>query len=338
MVVGGGVAGIQASLDLADSGYKVYLVEASTAIGGRMAQLDKTFPTNDCAMCTISPRLVAAGTHRNIEIITNAQLAQLSGQAGDFQAKISIKPHFVDLEKCTGCGLCAENCPVSVKDEYNQLLCDRKAIFKQYAQAVPNKFAISRLGVAPCYDSCPIHGNPSGYVALTAAGKYQEAFESATEKNPFPSICGRACYHPCQQVCSRANLDSPVSIAYIKRFLADWYHEHGEKPTPEQKQASIAENGKKVAIIGSGPAGLTAALELRKMGYAVTVFEKQAVMGGMMSLGIPICRFAADIIQRDIQNMLDYGIDVEVNGLVTSVADIQEFFDTGFHAVFLAVG
>ncbi|MHC4412313.1 MAG: FAD-dependent oxidoreductase, partial [Planctomycetota bacterium] len=171
MVVGGGIAGIQASLDLADSGYKVYLVEAGQAIGGHMAQLDKTFPTNDCSMCTISPRLVAAGTHRNIEIITNAELTGLSGDAGSFKGKVTVRPHFVDLEKCTGCGDCAENCPVSVRDEFNQLLSDRKAIFKEYPQAVPNKFAMTRTGVAPCYDACPVHGNPSGYVALTAAGK-----------------------------------------------------------------------------------------------------------------------------------------------------------------------
>ena len=112
MVLGAGVAGIQASLDLADMGYKVYLVENEPSIGGAMAQLDKTFPTNDCAMCLLSPKLVDTARHPNIEIITNAELKKVDGQAGNFQATIVKRPRYIDEDKCTGCGTCTSNCPV----------------------------------------------------------------------------------------------------------------------------------------------------------------------------------------------------------------------------------
>jgi NADH:ubiquinone oxidoreductase subunit E/NAD-dependent dihydropyrimidine dehydrogenase PreA subunit len=113
MVVGGGIAGIQSSLDLADSGFKVYLLEQTPAIGGTMAQLDKTFPTNDCAMCVISPKLVGSGRHLNIDLVTNAELMGIEGEAGNFTVKVKRHPRYVDSEKCTGCGACVQNCPVS---------------------------------------------------------------------------------------------------------------------------------------------------------------------------------------------------------------------------------
>jgi len=112
MVLGAGVAGIQASLDLADMGYKVYLVEDKPSIGGAMAQLDKTFPTNDCAMCLLSPKLVDTARHPNVEIITNAELQKMEGSAGNFEVTVNKRPRYIDEEKCTGCGTCTNNCPV----------------------------------------------------------------------------------------------------------------------------------------------------------------------------------------------------------------------------------
>lgn len=112
MVVGGGIGGMQAALDLAESGIKVYLVEARPCIGGVMAQLDKTFPTNDCAMCTMAPRLVEIGRHKDIEIITLADIENIKGQPGNFTVTLNKKPRYIDEEKCTGCGICIENCPV----------------------------------------------------------------------------------------------------------------------------------------------------------------------------------------------------------------------------------
>ena len=114
LVVGAGIAGIQSSLDLANSGYKVYLLEQTPSIGGVMAQLDKTFPTNDCAMCVMSPKLVECGRHLNIEIITNAELKKVAGNAGNFKVEVTKHPRYVDEDKCTGCAACTQHCPVTV--------------------------------------------------------------------------------------------------------------------------------------------------------------------------------------------------------------------------------
>jgi len=142
MVVGGGIAGIQSALDLANSGYLVYLVEKSPGIGGTMAQLDKTFPTNDCAMCILSPKLVECGRHMNIELMTLTELVGVSGEVGNFTAHLRKKPRYVDVTKCIACGLCAEKCPKKVKNEFNAGLDTRKAAYIIYGQTVPLKYAI----------------------------------------------------------------------------------------------------------------------------------------------------------------------------------------------------
>jgi heterodisulfide reductase subunit A len=144
MIVGGGIAGMQASLDMAEAGYLVYLVERKGSIGGRMSQLDKTFPTNDCAMCMISPKLIGCASHPNIRIITMAEVVGLEGQVGHFIAHIKKHPRYVDEKKCVGCGICAQKCPAKVPDDFNEGLMKRKAIRLLYPQAVPLVYEIDR--------------------------------------------------------------------------------------------------------------------------------------------------------------------------------------------------
>ncbi len=157
MVVGGGISGLQSALDLADSGYKVYLVEKQPSIGGVMAQLDKTFPTNDCAMCIMAPKLVATGRHHNIQLITNADIAIVDGQAGNFTVTVKQRAFRVDTTKCTGCGSCAQKCPIETVDEYNEGTKVRKAIYVRYPQAVPLVYSIDPekcIGCGICAEEC----------------------------------------------------------------------------------------------------------------------------------------------------------------------------------------
>ena len=137
MVVGGGIAGMQAALDLANAGYFVHMVEAKTGIGGVMSQLDKTFPTNDCSMCIESPKFIECSRHPNIEILTYTEVDSIKGEAGDFRITLIKKPRYIIEDRCTGCTSCAEVCPVKVPDVYNQRLSLNKAIHIYFSQAVP---------------------------------------------------------------------------------------------------------------------------------------------------------------------------------------------------------
>jgi heterodisulfide reductase subunit A-like polyferredoxin len=331
MVVGGGIAGMQASLDLADQGFKVYLVETKSAIGGKMAQLDKTFPTNDCAMCTISPKLVETGRHPNIEIMTNTDVLEVKGKAGNFSVSLRHRPRYIDPDKCVACDDCVKVCPVLVPNTFNEGLAPRRAVYKLYPQAVPNAYAIDKRGIAPCRDACPSGQRAQGYIALIREGRWEDALRVIKMDNPFPGICGRICNHRCETACNRGLVDEPINIRALKRFVTDKVYALPRKPV--EPAPRLYEQ--RIAIIGAGPCGLTAAQDLARSGYGVTVFEAMPVAGGMLRLGVPEYRLPAEIIEREVQDIIDLGVDLRLNHQINN---LDEIFNEGFDAVLIAVG
>ena len=335
LVVGGGIGGIQAALDLAESGYYVYLVEKSPAIGGVMAQLDKTFPTNDCSMCILSPKLVECGRHLNIELLTYSEVLDIKGEPGDFTVSVRKKARFVDGTKCTGCGLCVEGCPIILKNEYDQGLRERKAIYTPFLQSVPNTYVIDkreeRLCKAACKDACPIHMNIQGYIALIAEGRIREAYDLLRRTNPLPAVCGRVCYAPCEKACNRGQLDEPMAIRELKRFITD------QIDIDTLEAPEITRNGKEVAIIGSGPAGLAAAHDLALQGYEVTIFEALPEPGGMLRVGIPEYRLPKDVLKKEIEYIKRLGVKIKVNTKIGKKIQLKEL-KKSYQAIFVATG
>ncbi len=332
LVIGGGIAGIQAALDLADKGVDVKLVERNPSIGGRMAQLDKTFPTNDCSICILAPKMADCYSHPNIDVMTYSELDSVEGEAGDFEVTVRHKARYVDLDKCTGCGDCFDVCPTTFLDSFNENLGTRHAIYLPFLQAVPRVAVIDKIGTAPCRSACPAGVNAQGYVQLITQKKYKEALALEMETNPLPGICGRICMHPCESECNRKEIDSPVAIAHLKRYIADWAREHDGYEIPE-----VERDGDKVAIVGAGPAGLAAAYRLALKGHSPTIYDENENPGGMMAYGIPEYRLPRDILNYDIDAITSAGIDMKSGVRVGDDITLEQL-QADHDAIFIAVG
>jgi len=287
--------------------------------------------------------MVSVGRHKNIQLLSYSEVEKISGFVGNYKIYVRRKPRYVDEELCTGCGKCAEACPIEVSNIFDFGYSQRKASYRNSAQAVPNAFTIEKKGIAPCRDACPTDQRAMGYIALVRERRFADAYWAIRREHPFPSVCGRVCNHLCEDACSRGKVDEPVNIMGIKRFVADWAYENRESLAGTRDKSLVgtpfehepAPTGKNIAIIGAGPAGLTAGLDLARLGHEVTVFDSLPVAGGMMRVGIPPHRLPLQLLDWEIQQILDEGVQLELN---TWIDDVPSLLEQGFDAALIATG
>ncbi len=332
LVIGSGIGGMELAIKLGDMGYRVLVVEKEPSIGGRMVLLSKVFPTLDCASCIATPKMAATAHHPNVTVMTDSEVTGITRDGGGgFHLHVHRRPRFVDLAACTGCRKCEQACTVAVPDEWNGGMVSRRAAYIAYPQAIPQKALIEHPGASPCTDACPAGIKAHGYVSLVRSGRYEEAFRLVLDATPLVETLGRACYAPCETACTRGELEEPVAIRRLKRFVAERHVADGDGMQIE----CASPNGRRVAIVGSGPAGLTAAWHLQRAGYAVRIHEAADQPGGFLRQAIPGYRLPAEVVERDVARVRAIGVEIMTGA---SVTDLETLRADGFDAVLVASG
>lgn len=254
----------------------------------------------------------------------------------------------VDKDKCVACGECVENCPTNAL-KLGQKLCS-KTPAPQKKRELPydtewgpdkwnpdyriNKKVVEDTGSSPCKAECPAHIGIQGYIKLASQGRYKEALELIKQENPFPAVCGRVCPRYCESACTRGDIDDPIAIDDIKKFIAEQDMKMEHRYIPKIKH----NYGKKIAVIGAGPAGLSCAYYLAVDGYKVTVFEKEKALGGMLTLGIPSFRLEKDVVNSEIDILKELGVEFKTGVEIGKDLSLNDLRTQGFKAFYLAIG
>ena len=255
----------------------------------------------------------------------------------------------INQDNCVACGQCVENCPVNAI-KLGQKLCTKTPLKTEYYDKVRNtiwgkdKWNVNyrenredtlETGTAPCKTACPAHIAVQGYIRLASQGRYKDALELIKKENPFPAICGRICPHKCEDACTRGQIDKGVAIDEIKKFIADKDKNSSDRFVPTKKHDYTS---KHIAVIGSGPAGLSAAYYLAVDGYDVTVFEKEDKLGGMMTLGIPSFRLEKEVVEAEIDILRELGVKFVTGVEIGKDKTIDQLKKEGFDGFYLAIG
>ena len=273
-----------------------------------------------------------------------------------FRKPDSLRSNFVakvDKQNCVACGQCVENCQMNAL-KLGQKLCStepvvgdvstdefRNSMWKKSDYNVDyrtNRTDVVSTGTAPCKSQCPAHIPVQGYIKLASQGRYTEALELIKKENPFPAVCGRICNKACEDACTRGSIDSPIAIDDIKKFIAEKDLEAGTRYVPKMLNQTGKPYPEKIAVIGAGPAGLSCAYYLAVKGYPVTVFEKEKLLGGMLTLGIPSFRLDRDVVNAEIDILRELGVEFKTGVQVGTDVTIQQLRQEGFKAFYLGIG
>jgi NADPH-dependent glutamate synthase beta subunit-like oxidoreductase len=237
----------------------------------------------------------------------------------------------VQSDRCHTCNVCIRGCPAEIFSEYRKE--DKSLRGTLYRDKIRGKSSFNEVRFPPCQEACPIHQDTKGYVTLIADGKFEEALELIREVNPLPAVCGFICHHPCEEACLRQGVDRPVSLRLLKQFVAEYKYKRGQI-----RKRSSKNNRKKVLVIGSGPAGLTAAHDLSLLGYEVTIFEALPVLGGMLAVGIPEFRLPKDILKMEIDGIRALGVEMRIHHPFRFDGKGKTVQRLGFQAAFFSIG
>lgn len=319
LIIGADLQGLQAALTLAHLGRNVTLVDKNIEIAAPPGNWsDKGKRWNQYLYTQVL-------YHPLIELLTQTEITQIKEAGGGVEIELFQGPMWVSPDLCVDCGKCIVSCPVELSNGYKPL----------FELSGPSTMTIDKREKAPCRTACPIGMNPQGYIALIAQERFEEAYELILDTNPLPGICGRVCHHPCETACRRQEIDEPVAICALKRFATD---EAGKKIKKPGKGDTSFPEGPRVAVIGSGPAGLTAACDLARAGFRPTLIEAEGRPGGLLWHGIAPYRLPRQIIKKEIAQILAAGVDLRINSPVNSYKDIKKLKAEGFRAILLATG